>query len=300
MRFIDNNIKLIINNLPFKAYLEDSDVSYETRDVSLPFAPTSFVNDKMATRLMQKAKFTFNVFSETRLECISNYNNLLRLIYSIKPFFEYIDDQLAPLGSNITGLVSIRFAGMPMVGDSVNLHLNSFSYTINKEIGYIQVPNKEIRDPRANASFYDSSGMKLIPLAYKISLEGKILLPFDGTVRQIGGPAKNVQEDYDTIMKDIFGEKANDREYTGHVLNAFTALTGRLPSEFSREKRTKALKDIAALKNNGAIDANGNFTSGGFTADEAAVSSMPEADTANYSDYQTKTTEIRGLTPEGK
>lgn len=180
MEFNDKNLRLIINNLQFKAYLEDSDVSYETKDQQLPFTPTSFTNDSMAIRVSEKAKFTFNVFSETRDECIQNYRNLQYLLKIIKPSYRYVNDQIVPESSNVTGFVTLQFNGMPKIDkDKVDLHLTSFSYTINKDLGYIHIPVKDLI--KGESTTYADKDMKLIPIAYKISLEGKILLQFEET-----------------------------------------------------------------------------------------------------------------------
>lgn len=207
MIFNDPDLRLNIQNtqsgppLSFKAYLEDSDISYETKDQQLPFVPLSFTNDSMALRVSEKAKFTFNVFSETRSECIQNYRNLNLLLQSIKPSYSYVFDQVAPYISNVTGFFNLNFKGMPDGRDNINLHLTSFSYAINKDLGYVHVPLSEIDGKEG--SFYDSAGMKLIPVGYKISIEGKILLEFNKTANVYGNPSAD---------PDISGEITKEQQ----------------------------------------------------------------------------------------
>lgn len=262
MRFLDDNIKLHINGLIFKAYLEDSDITHNVRDQALPFAPLSFNNDSMATRVNETAKFTFNVFSETRGECIQNFNNLLKLIRSIKPIYEIVDYQYVPDFSNLTGLVELFFSGMPS-RDIVKLHLNNFNYSINKELGYIQVPREEILDYKKSTEvgFYSPGNMKLIPLAYKISLEGKVLLPFDQTVRLINGRTKGSDTTFFSALSTA--AQSNSAEYLNMLVTLYKGITGG--------KSLYAVKDeyfadvvgkLKTLKDSYLADVNsGNFRS---------------------------------------
>lgn len=254
MRFTDDDIKLRINGLQFKAYLEDSDINHVTKDQPLPFAPLSFTNDSMATRLNETAKFTFNVFSETREECINNYKNLLRLIESIKPIYYILDDQYVPSNLNVNGLVQLYFSGMPS-RDEVKLHLTSFNYSLNKEIGYIQVPNVEINDPKS-ASFYNKP-MKLIPLAYKVSLEGKVLLPFNSTIRKRGDRIQASNKEYSRAL--IEGAGSYDPAYIDKLEKIYMDVTNlntgfatlpakNLPGVMARVKR---LADEYLVDDNG-------------------------------------------------
>lgn len=157
------------NRLVFKAFLEDSDITYDMKDQTLPFAPTSFNNDSMMLRVLQKVKFTFGVFSEDRDECIRNYKNLLNLITMIKPSYAQVYDQYAPYPSNVTGYFFVKFKGLPLTQDTVAIHITNFAYTFNKDAGYLQVEPAEINNN------------KLIPLAYKLTIEGRVLLNFDQT-----------------------------------------------------------------------------------------------------------------------
>lgn len=257
MRFIDDNIKLIINNLHFKAYLEESETMFETKDQTLPFAPLSFTNDSIATRLTEKARFKFNVFSESRGECIQNFNNLLALIKSVKPSYQIVEDQYVPFTSNVTGFVDLFFSGMPL-RDNVKLHLNNFSYNINKDLGYIQVPRAEIANFE-NASFYEPGQMKLIPLAYSINMEGKVLIPFEQTATVYGQRIKGSS----TQMRQILGKVGGDKAYQDAIFSLVKVMTGHSIYEYSSTDAEKVLMLVKAAKDNYLIDVNtGAYLSG--------------------------------------
>lgn len=258
MRFSDNDIRLLINGLKFKAYLEDSDINHVTKDQALPLAPISFNNDSMATRVNQTAKFTFNVFSETREECVNNFNNLLSIIESIKPLYTIMDDQYVPNSANITGFVTLSFAGMPYKNrNAISLHLTSFNYSINKEIGYIQIGKSELAG--GQPKFYEKSNMKLVPLAYKLSLEGKVLLSFDETVRRSGSRIKRSSKElYRVLIEqtgiDDIGMLDQIREFYRGATNGKEFVS--LPSD----KLYEAADIIINLANReGVLEKNGHY-----------------------------------------
>ena len=260
MRFKDENIRLRINGLSFKAFLEDSDINHVTKEQPLPFSPLSFVNDAMATRLNETAKFTFNVFSETREECITNYRSLLALIQSIKPIYYILDDQYVPSNSNVTGLVNLSFLGMPS-RNSVDLHLTSFNYSINKEIGYIEIPLSEISNTN-NPSFYDQSGMKLVPLAYKISLDGKVLLPFNSTIRKIGERKKASSANINEAL--IKGALSTDKDYIDKLKGLYQKITKQDIVRLNDQEVVSALAKVKQLADEQIISADGNFNTDKF------------------------------------
>jgi len=260
MRFKDENIRLRINGLSFKAFLEDSDINHVTKEQPLPFSPLSFVNDAMATRLNETAKFTFNVFSETREECITNYRSLLALIQSIKPIYYILDDQYVPSNSNVTGLVNLSFLGMPS-RNSVDLHLTSFNYSINKEIGYIEIPLSEISNTN-KSSFYDVSGMKLVPLAYKISLDGKVLLPFNSTIRKIGERKKASSANINEAL--IKGALSTDKDYIDKLKGLYEKITNQNIVRLSDQEVVSALAKVKQLADEQIISADGKFNTDKF------------------------------------
>jgi hypothetical protein len=163
----------------FKAYLDESEVSYQIMEQNLAYTPLSFVNDKVHTRTTQKVKLKFNVFSEDFNEAQENYNQLHKLIESIKPKFSFVREQYLPDIKNNKGLISVKFKGLPKVsseyGDDLVIHLSQFSYDINKELGYIERP--------MSGSGYIGGDNRLIPIAYVLNISGQILLPFKETIR---------------------------------------------------------------------------------------------------------------------
>ncbi len=173
--------------LSFISYLTDSEISYEMKDQQLPFVPLSFNNDSMATRVMEKAKFAFDVYAETRTNCIENYLNLQHLLNMIKPSYFLKNDQWVPSANNTTGFFKLQFAGMPLIDrKEVTLHLTAFNYNINKDTGYISVNRQELSNatsPGINTGTLKitTSDDTLVPVSYKISIEGKVLLPFGET-----------------------------------------------------------------------------------------------------------------------
>lgn len=262
MLFQDQDLRLNILNtqsgslLSFKAYLEDSDITYEVKDQQLPFVPTSFTNDSMALRVTEKAKFTFNVFSETRQECVENYINLNKLITSIKPSYSYVFDQISPYLSNVVGYFNINFKGFPDGRDNILLHLNSFSYNINKDLGYIHVPVSEINGNIP--SYYDSTGMKLIPIGYKISLEGKILLEFDKTANVFGQPStdpdisagvsREQQQQQTQVQADQRTEQEKKRDQV--IAGAQAVVDTLVNNGFAKKLSSGGYKYTAAIEQN--------------------------------------------------
>ncbi len=205
MRFVDRDIKLTISGIPFKAYLEDSQHYFDPIDQKAPFVPTSWPNDSVAIRMMERVKYTFNVFSENRRECVINYRNLYNLIGSLKPAFRNEGGLFLPRKSNLTGYITVGFSGMPN-RSSANIHLTAFSYEINKEMGFLQVPTDEIKTTKKD-KMYDTN-MKLIPLAYTINIEGKIIQSLENTIRvgdgkkyRIVNPDQNVLNTYKNEQK---------------------------------------------------------------------------------------------------
>ena len=257
MRFKDENIRLKLNGYNFKAFLEDSDINYETKDQQLPFAPISFTNTSVATRVNQTAKFTFNVFSETRYECITNFKNLMALVRSIKPIYNIIDDQYVPSSANITGFVTLGFSGMPYNDrESINLHLTSFNYSINKEIGYIEIPKSEIDSP-SESKWFDTGGMKLIPLAYKLSLEGRILLQFDDTVRRFGNRIQRTSKPIQRVLQTAI-DSTDDNEIE-EVRKIYLGLTNQDILNLNSSDMAEAAARVRAMQQQELVKPDGTF-----------------------------------------
>jgi len=272
MRFIDPNIKLHINDIDFKAYLEDSELILDTKYQELKFQPLNLKNPDIADRILQRTKFTFNVLSETRQECIQNFNKLLQLLETIKPYAVKEGSDYVPAFANNEGLVTIQFSGLP-VHETIKVGLMAFSYNLNKDVGYIEVPREEIATNGKNSSFYVSRGMKLIPLAYKINIEGKVILPYEDTVRvkeaSTGNNANNgstgsggtgQQFDMNEWINKTIGTDTTKKEKL--IKTMFYNITGHrfytsLGSDVQKQKT--ALLALKELSDNSYDDGTGNF-----------------------------------------
>lgn len=168
---------LEINSIKFKAYLEDSQESFDIKNVNVPaVSPRDFIANVITTKVLKKVKFVFNVMSENYGECLKNYENLAKLITSLKPKYTYEDSQFLPDTTNLYGNTKVNFAGFPGSSTEIDLQITNFSYEINKEIGFIRY-NK-----------------KIIPLAFKISIEGRRIQPFEDQVRIINLRKKSEDE----------------------------------------------------------------------------------------------------------
>lgn len=168
----------------FKAYLEDHSVQYQIVEQQLQYAPLSFVNDKVHMRTNQTISMRFNVFSEDLAEAQSNYDKLHKLVEWIKPTYGYRMGQYIANVENNTGIIGVKFAGLPKVhssNDELKLHLTSFTFSVNKEMGYIET---EYVDSRVENVIQDG----LVPIAYTLEIGGRILLEFKETARITGGP----------------------------------------------------------------------------------------------------------------
>ena len=170
MRYIDPNIRLTIGNIDFKAYLEDNSETYEIKETTLPFVALNDLNNAIITRVLQKVRFVFNVFSEDRKEAFDNYKHLKQLINTIKPTYYKVNGQYVPSAKNLYGSVYLKFGGMPLTKNGVNIQIYNFTYEVNKEIGYIQMPSGK----EGYKDFYRAGNMELVPLAYKVTIEGRL------------------------------------------------------------------------------------------------------------------------------
>jgi hypothetical protein len=167
----------------FKAYLEDHSVQYQIIEQQLQYAPLSFVNDKVHMRTTQTVSLKFNVFSENLEEAQGNYNKLHKLVEWVKPTYTYRQGQYIANVQNNTGIIGVKFAGLPKIHsttDELKLHLTTFAFSVNKEMGYIE----------SNYTGSDGNVISggLIPIAYTLDIGGRILLEFKETARIRGGP----------------------------------------------------------------------------------------------------------------
>lgn len=210
MRFLDPKIRINITNksdgrkLSFKAFLEKNDISYQVQEANLEYAPISLPNDSIVTRILQSIDFSFNVFSETRNEAIENYEKLHSLIDFLKPEYTEVGGQLIPNQKNSFGQITLNFSGLPKIsksGDELGVVIKNFSYSINQDMGYIELPydNTDRRLFR-----YFDSGMRLVPIAYKVSIGGRLALaPQDTTIILPDAAARQQQLDEQKINEEV-------------------------------------------------------------------------------------------------
>jgi len=243
MRFVDRDIRLQINDLHFKAYLENSDHLFEPVEQKPEFVPTSWNNDAIAIRMIERVAFKFNVFSENRRECIINYRNLIDLIGTLKPAFSQEGDLFLPDKSNLTGYIKVAFKGMPN-RNFANIHLTGFSYDINKDIGFLEVPKREINSTK-KTSYYDNN-MKLIPIAYSINIEGKIIQPLTDTIRVGKKGTKYGQVNFDQEVR----KKLNiDNNLENKFINWLEVNIGTRIENYSEDNATIIYNKFKIIQN---------------------------------------------------
>lgn len=147
----------------FKGYLKDSDITYQVIDSELPLWSLNFPNGKIANRIVQKLKLTFDVFAEEESEVTKNYSKLETLLKIIKPIYYPSVDGYAHTHQNNAGYFMVECETLPIDGP-FKLNLTNFSYEINKDFGYLNKNNT------------------LYPISYRISIDGKILQDLSSTI----------------------------------------------------------------------------------------------------------------------
>lgn len=161
----------------FKPFLEESNIIFDIETIDAPIIPVFMNNPTTHTRTLQKATISFSVFPESREECILNYKKLKKLLNAIKPVYGTKGLQLIPHKTLFEGFITIKFSGLFPGKNKTKLKLNTFSYEINKELGYIQVSVDEIGSGGSGGR-----GNKMIPVGYNIKLDGDIMQKFSDTV----------------------------------------------------------------------------------------------------------------------
>jgi hypothetical protein len=247
MRFLDPNINLLITNktngdkLKFKAYLEKSDITFTVQESNFEYIPVGYGSvDSYATRLLYTLDLSFNVFSENREEAISNYQQLHRLIEALKPGYTIIEGSYLPTSDNAFGNISINFKGLPKINkksDSLDIATKTFSYNINQEMGFIEVPY----DNADKKTFrYFDTGMRLIPIAFKIGIGGRISVNFEDTVKLTGASAA-------ATAAGSTGPGSSG--VAAPVSSLATNIVALEPDNAKRTQLLSALKEISGLPN---------------------------------------------------
>jgi hypothetical protein len=193
MRFSDEAIRIRIidkNNqtYSFKSFIEKSEVSYKIEEQSLPFTPVGLVNGKLSTRLLYNIDLAFDVFSEDRKEAIENWKKFNSIVGSLRPSYVKIGDEIELENNGLEGLLYVEFAGLPPIsgtGSRYKVRPTNFSYSVNKEMGYIEVPYYGSEDEINN--FYLQGKMSLIPVAFKINLAGFVITGLEAAINDTGG-----------------------------------------------------------------------------------------------------------------
>lgn len=274
MRFLDQEIRLKITpkgseSLSFKAYLEKSDITYEIQERSLEFVPLNFTNYSIITRTIQNIDLSFDVIAEDRREAIKNYDDLHSLIQALKPQYIASQGQYIPSRNNTFGLLTVNFKGLPKIkkngNEELEIHVKQFNYTINKEMGYIQLPYLSSKEDSKLYSLYEQGQMKLVPIGFKINLQGRILLDLEDTIKvsgasgitggNPGGKTNGVDVFTDADAERLFG---TNEQFKNKILSAFEKATGASLYSLKSSQRIKdAISKTAEALNNSILDENG-------------------------------------------
>lgn len=172
MNFDNDIYKININGIKFKAYLEDASETFDLKEANLSYLSLQEKNNFISTRVVQKIKLSFNVFSENAEECIKNYKNYEALAESLKPTYKNLAGTYLPYYTNLYGTAQIKFAGLISTKDLVRVDVSSFTYDINKDMGYHEIKKGKI--------------ITVLPVAFRIGLEGIIPQNLSDQSRQAG------------------------------------------------------------------------------------------------------------------
>jgi hypothetical protein len=206
MRFLDKeNIglkfykKITNQTIFFKAYLEKNEVQYKIQETVLPALSTGDGFSHLRTRIFNEISLDFNVYSENLEEAAENYEKLHILINFIKPRVAYNsgdgykydiqeNDPRADLFFSFKGMPRILNSKIlerdPSTGvydlksnpeldiDDIPIQVFNFSYSINKDMGYIEMPS-DVRE-RLSGKLFSEKGTTLVPISYKVSIVARV------------------------------------------------------------------------------------------------------------------------------
>jgi len=157
----------------FKAYVEDAQESTILSELPLQAAPVVFGTDSILTKVSKKFSLSFTVMPDNRKEAIDNYAQLKKLIDWLKPTYMIERAQYIPVDRNVYGTLNIMFMGLPILSTFRQIITTSFSYDINKDLGFISAPD--------STTIFKGNN-KLIPISFKISMEAKVNLSSDSVL----------------------------------------------------------------------------------------------------------------------
>ena len=207
MRFLNSDaIGITIKNrqektqAQFKAYLEKSDVEYKIQEYVMPNSNIGEGRTHEVLKVVYNILLDFNVIAEYEEEAVENYDKLHLLLHYIKPVISskgvHKEITLNPDFVKSNDRLYINFKGLPKIlndkiyelkadgtidlssnpdltQNDIPIQIFGFSYSINKELGYIQMPNS--KEERKQGKKYSSSGVTLFPIGFKISMQCRVV-----------------------------------------------------------------------------------------------------------------------------
>lgn len=278
MRFIDPNIRLHIIDkqavnsqgklepidYDFKAFLEESKTQIKTLDTNIQYAPLNFTNNTQFLKTQYSVDLSFNVFSEDRQEAIENYDKLHKLLNVVKPNYRFVNNQYLPIAGNIFGLVSIKFSGLPRLSkqkDELDIYITNFAYTINKDMGFLELPYNpfDSADPDRTQLFVSGKNM-LMPIAYRLDISGRVLLPLEESIRtqdKTNGVVANANRNIKSLP-DILNKLGTESAYQEKLVTIVKNMIGDKFADLSIPKLEKIFSKAAAGTNKYIINEKGN------------------------------------------
>jgi len=280
MRFIDPNIRLHIIDkqavnsqgklepidYDFKAFLEESKTQIKTLDTNIQYAPLNFTNNTQFLKTQYSVDLSFNVFSEDRQEAIENYDKLHKLLNVVKPNYRFVNNQYLPIAGNIFGLVSIKFSGLPRLSkqkDELDIYITNFAYTINKDMGFLELPYNpfDSKDPDRTQLFVSGKNM-LMPIAYRLDISGRVLLPLEESIRtkdKTNGVVANANRNIKSLP-DILNKLGTESAYQEKLITIAKSIIGDNYADISTAKLEKIFTKIKQATDAFVIDQNGNMS----------------------------------------
>lgn len=283
MLFTDENIRLHIKDkqtlvtnpitsakeykdYSFKAYLEESKVQIKTLDTNIQYAPLNFTNNTQFLKTQYSVDFSFNVFAEDREEAAENYDKLHSLLNIVKPNYKFTNNQYLPMAGNIFGLIQIQFSGLPKLSknDALDIYVTNFAYNINKDMGYLQMPYAPNNQTPDRSQLYVSGSNVLIPIAYRLDISGRVLLPLEESIRtqdKTNGVVKSKNKKtgtLDDIINNIIGNDSSAKDKFMQQLNGFLLASGVTQDQFANaSQQIKQLLVRNLKKRSNILDEDG-------------------------------------------
>jgi len=174
----------------FDSFLEDASEQISLVETQLNAVPIRTTTDTILNRFKKNIKLVFSVYSNNREEAVENYKKLFTLKSYMKPMYDQKNGQFVTTSKNLFGIVRVHFPGLPSLEeeDGARIMPTNFNFEINKDMGYIIAP-RSTNSETFNKDGYiynkfekeDGETLGLVPIAYKVVFEGRVLLEFDET-----------------------------------------------------------------------------------------------------------------------